>query len=57
MIKHVSEYLFEDVEKFKKIYRAADVYQKIHFKTRLKKYEWQFKTQKEFLKWYLMITA
>lgn len=55
-MKHISEYLFEEIEKFRDVYKNANKYQKIHFKSRLKKYEWQFKSQKEFLKWFIYIT-
>jgi hypothetical protein len=54
-MKYISEYLQEDIEKFRAVYQAADKYQKINFKARLYKYEWQFKSQKDFLKWYFAI--
>lgn len=55
MNKHISEYLFEEIDKFREIYKNADKYQKIHFKSRLKKYETQFRSQKDFLKWFIYI--
>ena len=51
----ISEYLMEDIEKYKAAYDSCDKYQKIHYKSYLKKYEWQFEKQSEFLNWYLKI--
>lgn len=49
------EYLFLDIPKFKQHFNSCNKYEKIHFKTLLKKYEWQFNNQLDFLKWYLQI--
>lgn len=56
-MKYAGEYLFSEIDKYKEVYKACDKYEKIHFKSRLKLYEWQFKNQKDFLKWYLTIIA
>ena len=56
MIK-MSEYLLKDVEKYKTAYKNCDKYQKIHYKSYLKKYEWQFEEKRDFLKWYLQIVS
>ena len=56
MNKHISEYLFEEIEKYREVYVTANIYQRIHYKNYLKKYEWNFKSQKEFLKWFIYIT-
>lgn len=49
------DYLYEEIPKFKQHFENCNKYEKIHFKTLLKKYEWQFEKQKDFLKWYLQI--
>lgn len=53
--KTISEYLFEEIEKYKEVFNSCNTYEKIHFKTYLKKYEWQFENKKDFIKWYVQI--
>lgn len=54
-MKTISEYLFEEIEKYKDVFNSCNTYEKIHFKTYLKKYEWQFENKKDFIKWYVQI--
>ena len=54
MIK-ISEYLNDDIEKYKEVYNGCDECQKNYFKSYLWKYEWQFEKQSDFIKWYLQI--
>lgn len=53
--KTIDKYLFEEIDKYKSAYNSCNKYEQIHYKTYLRKYEWQFKNKKDFLKWYLQI--
>lgn len=54
-MKHVSDYLLEERKTFRKMYLSSNIQERQYLKSRFKEYEWQFKSQKEFLRWFLWI--
>lgn len=51
-----SEYLRQDINKYKSHYQLCDELEKPEFRKRLDKYKWQFDRLSDFIRWYLEVT-